>query len=244
MLLDGKSSSNLIHSPTSAYHSHSHQHHPQQQSYQQPSGLPISSTSSSSDPSSSDHSTSSSSKPTGGGYGSTPTTTKNPFPSSSDQKMNLNAHASSSKLPNPSSIPSISQLRPIPPFQGGKSSQIQGQGQLQNGIHPSNNPNQNGSTNLNSTSSNHLSMPTTAADLMREGPRDFTVIKEVGDGSFGTVCLADWKSPLPSGTVLSPMQHPTTRPEYVGKRLVAIKKMKKPFPSWGECMKLKELKVS
>lgn len=87
-------------------------------------------------------------------------------------------------------------------------------------------------------------MPTTAASLMREGPRDFTVIKDVGDGSFGTVCLADWRSPLPSGTLLSPMQHPTTRPEYLGKRLVAIKKMKKPFPNWEECMKLKELKVS
>jgi hypothetical protein len=86
-------------------------------------------------------------------------------------------------------------------------------------------------------------MPTTAASLMREGPRDFTVIKDVGDGSFGTVCLADWKSPLPSGTLLSPMQHPTTRPEYLGKRLVAIKKMKKPFPNWEECIKLKELKV-
>lgn len=85
-------------------------------------------------------------------------------------------------------------------------------------------------------------MPTTAASLMREGSRDFTVIKDVGDGSFGTVCLADWKSPLPSGTMLSPMQHPTTRPEYIGKRLVAIKKMKKPFPNWQECMKLKELK--
>lgn len=86
-------------------------------------------------------------------------------------------------------------------------------------------------------------MPTTAASLMREGPRDFTVIKSVGDGSFGTVCLADWKSPLPSGTMLSPMQHPTTRPEYVGKRLVAIKRMKKPFKAWGDCLKLKELKV-
>ena len=88
-----------------------------------------------------------------------------------------------------------------------------------------------------------MAMPTTAASLMREGPRDFTVIKDVGDGSFGTVCLADWKSPLPSGTLLSPMQHPTTRPEYLGKRLVAIKKMKKAFPSWEECLKLKELKV-
>lgn len=88
------------------------------------------------------------------------------------------------------------------------------------------------------------SLPKTAASLMREGPRDFTVIKAVGDGSFGTVCLADWRSPLPSGTMLSPMQHPTTRPEYVGKRLVAIKRMKKPFKCWEDCMKLKELKVS
>jgi meiosis induction protein kinase IME2/SME1 len=93
-----------------------------------------------------------------------------------------------------------------------------------------------------SGSTSATSMPTTAASLMREGPRDFTVIRDVGDGSFGTVCLADWKSPLPSGTLLSPMQHPTTRPEYIGKRLVAIKKMKKPFPNWEECMKLKELK--
>ncbi|PWN23583.1 hypothetical protein BCV69DRAFT_279516 [Microstroma glucosiphilum] len=85
-------------------------------------------------------------------------------------------------------------------------------------------------------------VPTTAASLMREGPRDFTIIKAAGDGSFGTVSLADWKSPLPSGTMLSPMQHPTTRPEYVGKRLVAIKRMKKPFKSWNDCLKLKELK--
>lgn len=89
-----------------------------------------------------------------------------------------------------------------------------------------------------------LTVPTTAASLMREGPRDFTIIKAAGDGSFGTVSLADWKSPLPSGTMLSPMQHPTTRPEYVGKRLVAIKRMKKPFKSWNDCLKLKELKVS
>lgn len=100
------------------------------------------------------------------------------------------------------------------------------------------------STSASRSSAALMAMPTTAASLMREGPRDFTVIKDVGDGSFGTVCLADWRSPLPSGTLLSPMQHPTTRPEYLGKRLVAIKKMKKPFPSWEDCLKLKELKVS
>lgn len=74
-------------------------------------------------------------------------------------------------------------------------------------------------------------------------PRSYTVLKEVGDGSFGTVWLADWHSPLqlPPGT-LPP--GPSSRPEYKGKKLVAIKRMKKAFEGgWDECMKLKELKV-
>lgn len=73
--------------------------------------------------------------------------------------------------------------------------------------------------------------------------RDFTVLKEVGDGSFGTVWLADWHSALelPAGT-LPP--GPSSRPEYKGKKLVAIKRMKKAFEGgWDECLKLKELKV-
>lgn len=28
------------------------------------------------------------------------------------------------------------------------------------------------------------------------GNRSYTILKEVGDGSFGTVWLADWHSPL------------------------------------------------
>lgn len=97
-------------------------------------------------------------------------------------------------------------------------------------------------------------------------PRSYTILKEVGDGSFGkphklnsanseecanskfcvpgTVWLADWHSPLqlPPGT-LPP--GPSSRPEYKGKKLVAIKRMKKAFEGgWDECMKLKELKVS
>jgi serine/threonine protein kinase len=75
-------------------------------------------------------------------------------------------------------------------------------------------------------------------------PRHWTVLKEVGDGSFGTVWLADWHSPLyiPPG---SRPPGPSSRPEYRGKRLVAIKRMKKAFDGgWDECMKLKELKVS
>lgn len=74
-------------------------------------------------------------------------------------------------------------------------------------------------------------------------PRNYTILKEVGDGSFGTVWLADWHSELqlPPGT-LPP--GPSSRPEYRGKKLVAIKRMKKAFEGgWEECMQLKELKV-
>ncbi|GAA5922180.1 uncharacterized protein JCM15063_003210 [Sporobolomyces koalae] len=73
-------------------------------------------------------------------------------------------------------------------------------------------------------------------------PRNWTVLKEVGDGSFGTVWLADWHSTLnvPPGTQ---PPGPSSRPEYKGKQLVAIKRMKKAFDGgWDECMKLKELK--
>lgn len=75
-------------------------------------------------------------------------------------------------------------------------------------------------------------------------PRLYTVLKEVGDGSFGTVWLADWHSELliPPGT-LPP--GPSSRPEYRGKQLVAVKRMKKAFEGgWDECMRLKELRVS
>ncbi|OAV89440.1 CMGC/RCK/MAK protein kinase [Puccinia triticina 1-1 BBBD Race 1] len=86
-----------------------------------------------------------------------------------------------------------------------------------------------------SSSSTHNPLP----DV---GTRDYTILKEVGDGSFGTVWLADWHSPLtlPPGTQ---PPGPSSRPEYKGKQLVAVKKMKKTFDGgWDECMKLKELK--
>lgn len=38
--------------------------------------------------------------------------------------------------------------------------------------------------------------PPPAAPLPAVGARSYTVLKEVGDGSFGTVWLADWHSPL------------------------------------------------
>jgi meiosis induction protein kinase IME2/SME1 len=75
-------------------------------------------------------------------------------------------------------------------------------------------------------------------------PRSYTILKEVGDGSFGTVWLADWHSPLrlPPGTT---PPGPSSRPEYKGKKLVAVKRMKKAVEGgWEECLKLKELRVS
>lgn len=147
--------------------------------------------------------------------------------------------ASSSRLPASSSIhPAAQQQQQQPPSMSNQRGLYEGAGM------PINASAMRRQGEPSSSLRPGTALPTTAADLMREGPRDFTVIKAVGDGSFGTVCLADWKSPLPSGTMLSPMQHPTTRPEYIGKRLVAIKRMKKPFKSWNDCMKLKELKVS
>lgn len=82
----------------------------------------------------------------------------------------------------------------------------------------------------------------TAADLMRVGPRDFEVIRPLGDGSFGTVFLANWKSPLPDDMVPSTM-HMTRAAEFKGKRLVAIKRMKKPYADWHDCLRLRELRV-
>ncbi|KDQ12915.1 hypothetical protein BOTBODRAFT_45547 [Botryobasidium botryosum FD-172 SS1] len=73
--------------------------------------------------------------------------------------------------------------------------------------------------------------------------RSYTPLKVVGDGSFGTVWLCDWHSTLPPNTMLSPMQCGAgARPEWHGKRLVAVKRMKKQWEGgWEECRKLKEL---
>ncbi|KIY52711.1 kinase-like protein, partial [Fistulina hepatica ATCC 64428] len=72
--------------------------------------------------------------------------------------------------------------------------------------------------------------------------RSYTTLKALGDGSFGTVELCDWHGPLPPNIPLSPMQAGGARPEYRGKRLVAVKRMKKKWEGgWDECQKLKEL---
>lgn len=80
-------------------------------------------------------------------------------------------------------------------------------------------------------------------DANSSSSRSFTPIKTLGDGSFGTVLLCDWHGALPPNTPLSPMQcGGGARPEWVGKRLVAVKKMKKKWEGgWDECKKLKEL---
>ncbi|KAG6813795.1 hypothetical protein H0H92_007207 [Tricholoma furcatifolium] len=76
--------------------------------------------------------------------------------------------------------------------------------------------------------------------------RSYTPLKVLGDGSFGTVWLCDWHGTLPPNTPLSPMQCGAgARPEWAGKRLVAVKRMRKKWEGgWDECQKLKELEAS
>ncbi|KAG8678850.1 hypothetical protein FRC09_019475 [Ceratobasidium sp. 395] len=82
-------------------------------------------------------------------------------------------------------------------------------------------------------------------DSSTSSQRSWTTLKNVGDGSFGTVWLCDWHSPLPPGTPLSPMQcSPRVRPDWVGKRLVALKRMKRQWEGgWDECRTLKEIEA-
>ncbi|KAF5374752.1 hypothetical protein D9758_000292 [Tetrapyrgos nigripes] len=80
-------------------------------------------------------------------------------------------------------------------------------------------------------------------DAASSSTRSYTPLKVLGDGSFGTVWLCDWHGTLPPNTPLSPMQCGAgARPEWVGKRLVAVKRMKKKWEGgWDECRRLKEL---
>ncbi|KAF7310906.1 hypothetical protein HMN09_00633800 [Mycena chlorophos] len=73
--------------------------------------------------------------------------------------------------------------------------------------------------------------------------RSYTELKSLGDGSFGTVWLCDWHGTLPPNTPLSPMQCGAgAKPEWTGKRLVAVKRMRKKWEGgWEECQRLKEL---
>lgn len=80
-------------------------------------------------------------------------------------------------------------------------------------------------------------------DSRLEAKREFVPIKRLGTGSFGSVFVVDWHSPLPSGTMVPAMQHSYTRPEYVGKRIVAMKKMKRTYKSREDCLSLCELRA-
>ncbi|KAJ7225522.1 kinase-like domain-containing protein [Mycena pura] len=73
--------------------------------------------------------------------------------------------------------------------------------------------------------------------------RSYTELKSLGDGSFGTVWLCDWHGTLPPNTPLSAMQCGAgAKPEWAGKRLVAVKRMRKKWEGgWDECQRLKEL---
>jgi serine/threonine protein kinase len=79
-----------------------------------------------------------------------------------------------------------------------------------------------------------------------ESIRSYTPLKVLGDGSFATIWLCDWHGTLPPNTPLSPMQCGAgARSEWVGKRLVAIKIIKKKLEGgWDECQNLKEIQVS
>ncbi|PKI83928.1 centractin- actin- protein of the dynactin complex [Malassezia vespertilionis] len=73
--------------------------------------------------------------------------------------------------------------------------------------------------------------------------RDFSILRVQGSGSFGSVYIADWRSPLPSDARVSAMQHGGTRAGYVGKHIVAIKRIRKQFDDWNDCLKLNELRA-
>ncbi|KAF9056152.1 kinase-like domain-containing protein [Panaeolus papilionaceus] len=83
----------------------------------------------------------------------------------------------------------------------------------------------------------------TVGSAQSSSTRSYTPLKVLGDGSFGTVWLCDWHGTLPPNTPLSPMQCGAgARPEWTGKRLVAVKRMKKTWEGgWDDCRKLKEL---
>ncbi|OCF37645.1 CMGC/RCK protein kinase [Kwoniella heveanensis BCC8398] len=73
--------------------------------------------------------------------------------------------------------------------------------------------------------------------------RRYTELKCLGDGSFGTVWLCDWHSPVKSDVLLSAMQCGAgARPEWAGKRLVALKRMKRVWEGgWKQAKTLGEL---
>jgi hypothetical protein len=80
-------------------------------------------------------------------------------------------------------------------------------------------------------------------DSSTSSQRSWTILKNLGDGSFSSVWLCDWHSLLPPGIPLSPMQCTSrVRPEWIGKCLVALKRMKRRWDGgWDECKTLREI---
>ncbi|KAG2034707.1 kinase-like domain-containing protein [Suillus americanus] len=83
-------------------------------------------------------------------------------------------------------------------------------------------------------------------DSTTSSQRSFIVIKNIGEGSFGSVFLCDWHGKLPREVPPpSAIQiNGVARPELAGMRLVAVKKLKRRLEhGWDECQYLKELKA-
>lgn len=114
-------------------------------------------------------------------------------------------------------------------------------------ISPSDFDAQDGERSSGDPSSSHLSDMTNGPGLLDmktlDTGRRYTVIKRAGSGAFGEVYIADWQSPLPSGTVVPAMQHSYTRPAYVGKRIVAIKRCRLPTDMTKGNVRLNELRA-
>ncbi|KAG1727016.1 kinase-like domain-containing protein [Suillus lakei] len=83
-------------------------------------------------------------------------------------------------------------------------------------------------------------------DSTTSSQRSFIIIKNLGEGSFGSVFLCDWHGKLPHEMPPPSAIHinDVARPEWTGTRLVAVKKLKRRWEhGWDECQYLKELKA-
>ena len=101
----------------------------------------------------------------------------------------------------------------------------------------------------NAQSSEYSSLPLNSHAqrlLPTVSERSYTFVEAVADGPPAQVWLCDWHSPLPPHVTLPRMQQgPGMRAEWQGKRLVAIKRMKKLWEGgWDECKKHPEVEVS
>jgi hypothetical protein len=99
-----------------------------------------------------------------------------------------------------------------------------------------------------STTSNPfvLYLPYTDNALFTGSHRSFSIIKTLGEGSFGSVFLCDWHSKLPHDAPPPSTSHlhDPASPQRARTHLVAVKKLKRKLDQgWDACQSLKELKV-